>query len=92
MNFFAHQDQARSNTRKLVFLFICAVITLIVITSLLVIGVLTYIESQNEVSINADVLGSKIFFQVSLVVICVIGLGTLIRLGQLRGGGKKKGK
>ncbi|MDC1529471.1 M48 family metallopeptidase [Gammaproteobacteria bacterium] len=88
MNFFAHQDQARSNTRKLVFLFICAVITLIVITSLLVIGVLTYIESQNEVSINADVLGSKIFFQVSLVVICVIGLGTLIRLGQLRGGGK----
>ncbi len=88
MNFFAHQDQARSNTRKLVFLFICAVITLIVITSLLVIGVLTYIETQNEVSINADVLGSKIFFQVSLVVICVIGLGTLIRLAQLRGGGK----
>jgi len=88
MNFFAHQDQARSNTRKLVFLFICAVITLIVVTSLLVIGVLTYIETQNEVSINADVLGSKIFFQVSLVVICVIGLGTLIRLAQLRGGGK----
>lgn len=88
MNFFAHQDQARSNTRKLVFLFICAVITLIVVTSLLVIGVLTYIETQNEVSINADVLGSKIFFQVSLIVIFVIGLGTLIRLAQLRGGGK----
>ena len=88
MNFFAHQDQARSNTRKLVFLFICAVVTLIVITSLLVIGVLTYIQTQNEVSINTDVLGTKIFFQVSLVVICVIGLGTLIRLAQLRGGGK----
>lgn len=88
MNFFSHQDQARRNTRKLVALFLCAVATLIVITSILVIVVLFYAESQMEGGLNAELLTSTIFIQVSLVVIVVIAIGTLIRMGQLRGGGK----
>lgn len=88
MNFFAHQDQARSNTRKLVVLFVCAVITLIIVTSLLVVAVLFYAESQTEMALNTDIFSSKIFIQVSLVVIAVVAIGTLIRFGQLRGGGK----
>ena len=88
MNFFAHQDQARSNTRKLVVLFVCAVITLIIITSFLVVAVLFYAEGQTEMGLNTDVLSSTIFIQVSLVVIAVVAIGTLIRMAQLRGGGK----
>ena len=88
MNFFSHQDEARANTRKLVFLFVCAVLTLIVITSFLVIGVLFYAESQAEIGINTEFLTSTIFIQVSLVVIVVIAIGTLVRMAQLRGGGK----
>jgi Zn-dependent protease with chaperone function len=88
VNFFTHQDQARSNTRKLVFLFLCAVVTLIVITSFLVIAVLLYANTQAEIGLNTEFLTSTIFFQVSLVVIAVVGIGTLVRLGQLRGGGK----
>ena len=88
MNFFAHQDQARSNTRKLVVLFVCAVITLIIITSFLVVAVLFYAEGQTELGLNTDFLSSTIFIQVSLVVIAVVAIGTLIRMAQLRGGGK----
>jgi Zn-dependent protease with chaperone function len=88
MKFFAHQDQARSNTRKLVVLFVCAVITLIIITSFLVVAVLFYAEGQTELGLNTDFLSSTIFIQVSLVVIAVVAIGTLIRMAQLRGGGK----
>jgi Zn-dependent protease with chaperone function len=88
MNFFAHQDQARSNTRKLVVLFVCAVITLIIITSFLVVAVLFYAEGQTELGLNTEFLSSTIFIQVSLVVIAVVAIGTLIRMAQLRGGGK----
>jgi Zn-dependent protease with chaperone function len=87
MNFFALQDQARSNTRKLVFLFGAAVLTLILITSALVVGLIFYAEQQ-EMGLTTDFLTSTIFLQVSLVVIAVVGLGTLYRLAQLRGGGK----
>ncbi|MDG2175179.1 MAG: M48 family metallopeptidase [Gammaproteobacteria bacterium] len=87
MNFFALQDQARSNTRKLVFLFGAAVLTLVLITSALVVGLMFYAEQQ-EMGLTTDFLTSTIFLQVSLVVIAVVGLGTLYRLGQLRGGGK----
>jgi Zn-dependent protease with chaperone function len=87
MNFFALQDQARSNTRKLVFLFCAAVVTLILITSALVVGLMFYAEQQ-EMGLTTNFLTSTIFLQVSLVVLAVVGLGTLYRLGQLRGGGK----
>lgn len=87
MNFFAHQEQARSQTRMLVFLFMAAVLTLIVITSFLVIGVLFYAESQ-ELGMTTEFLSSKVFLVVSLVVLVIVGIGSLFRMGQLRGGGK----
>ena len=72
MNFFAQQDQARSNTRKLIFLFGAAVLTLILITSALVVGLMFYAEQQ-EVGLTNDFLTSTIFLQVSLVVLAVVG-------------------
>jgi len=88
VNFFTHQDQARKNTRKLVVLFLCAIVTLILITSFLVIGILFYADSSGDMGLNREFLSSKIFIQVSIGVIAVVGIGTLYRLAQLSGGGK----
>ena len=89
MNFFAHQDRARSTTRKLVFLFSCAVISLIVITSLLIIFTISFSESAaGEINFDSDLLTSDIFILVSLGVLAVVTLGSLFKLAQLRGGGK----
>lgn len=89
MNFFDHQDRARSTTKKLVFLFSCAVVSLIIITSLLIIFTLSLSESASgEIAINADLFTSDIFIFVGLGVIAVVALGSLFRLAQLRGGGK----
>ena len=89
MNFFTYQDQARSNTRKLVFLFVAAVLSLILITSLLVIFVFAfYGQNQDQFAVNIDLVTSDIFLTASVAVIAVVALGTLFRMGQLRGGGK----
>lgn len=89
MNFFAHQDRARNTTRKLVFLFGCAVISLIIITSLLIIFTIGFTESASgEINFDAAMLKSDVFLLVSLGVITVVTLGSLFRLAQLRGGGK----
>lgn len=88
MDFFSQQDRARSSTRKLVFLFCCAVAVLIIMTSLLIYAVLFYGEANTDISLNAELLFSDLFIKVSLGVIAVIILGTLYRLAQLRGGGK----
>lgn len=87
MNFFAHQDEARSQTRKLVFLFIAAVVTLIVLTSFLVIALFFAAETQ-DAGLSVDMLGSEVFLGVTAVVLAVVGLGTMFRLVQLSGGGK----
>ena len=89
MNFFAQQDRARNTTRKLVFLFCCAVISLIVITSLLIIFTISFSESASgEINFDSELITSDIFILVSLGVIAVVTLGSLFRLAQLRGGGK----
>lgn len=89
MNFFAHQDRARSTTKKLIFLFICAVVSLIVITSILIVFVISVSENASgEVAFNSGLLTSDIFLFVSLGVISVVTLGALFRLAQLKGGGK----
>ena len=46
MNFFESQDRVRRNTAKLVFLFVLAVITLVIMTNLLVMMTLGYINSE----------------------------------------------
>lgn len=89
MNFFAHQDRARSTTRKLVIFFLFAVLTLIIITSLLVFFLLGFSEgSQGQAKFSSAALSSEVFLSVSLAVIAVVALGSLFRMAQLRGGGK----
>jgi Zn-dependent protease with chaperone function len=90
VNFFEHQDRARSSTRKLVLLFVLAVASLIVITTFLVVFILGLAEqggTQVAPGLNTRFLGSDVFLLVSVVVITVVMLGTLYRMTQLRGGG-----
>lgn len=90
MNFFEHQDQARKRTGLLIFLFILAVITLIVMTTLLVaafFGVIGAEQGQTAQSFVSQ-LNPQNFGMVSLGVLGVVGGGTLFKLSQLSGGGK----
>ena len=88
MDFFQHQDQARSSTRKLVVLFALAVLSLIIFTTLLIYGLFFYAENSADIGFNADILFSEIFLKVALGVCAVVALGSLFRLAQLRGGGQ----
>jgi Zn-dependent protease with chaperone function len=91
VNFFEHQDRARSSTKLLVFLFVCAVVTLILITAFVIVFTLELSNDGNSgvaPAFNQAFLTSDVFLIVSTVVVVVVGLGTLFRLAQLRGGGK----
>lgn len=89
MNFFEHQDRARSSTRVLVFLFICAIIALVVVTTLLVIVLLSLFDQGSTApGLNQALFTSDITFAVSAVVVTVVLLGSLYRLTQLRAGGR----
>ncbi|MDT8399603.1 MAG: M48 family metallopeptidase [Pseudomonadales bacterium] len=89
MDFFSHQDRARSSTRLLIFLFCCAVATLILMTSFLVMALLFAQDSASqEPAVALDFFASPLFARISLGVIAVVVLGSLYRLAQLRGGGK----
>lgn len=91
MNFFEHQDKARSSTKLLVLLFSCAVAALIAITTLVIILTLGLVEAQaTSARFSLDQLQAapEVFLGVSVVVISIVMLGTVFRLGQLRGGGK----
>ncbi len=89
MNFFAHQDRAKSTTKKLVFLFVCAIVSLIIITSLLIIFALGLTQgSSGQIELSSEFVTSDIFILVSLGVIALVACGSLFRLAQLKGGGK----
>jgi Zn-dependent protease with chaperone function/uncharacterized tellurite resistance protein B-like protein len=91
MNFFEHQDRARSSTKLLVFLFACAVAALITITTLVIIAALGLVEAKADHArpvLEQLQAAPEVFLGVSIVVVSIVMLGTLFRLGQLRGGGK----
>lgn len=91
MNFFEHQDQARKRTGQLVFLFCLAVLTLIIMTTLLVAAFFGYVNTEqagNGAVAFFEQLNSKNFAMVSFGVLVIVGGGTLFKLSQLSAGGK----
>lgn len=89
MNFFEHQDRARSTTRKLVLLFSLGIASLILVTSFFVVFVVSFSQSSGEpLAFDQALLNSEIFLVVGVVVIAVVLLGTMFRMRQLRGGGR----
>ncbi|WP_317930936.1 M48 family metallopeptidase [Halioxenophilus sp. WMMB6] len=100
MDFFRHQDQARRNTWLLVTLLIAAVISLIVITSLVATLFLHYFEIGDHSQLGAGEYGGnlwqawwaslsgKVVVASSLIITTSIALASLIQAYQLKRGGE----
>lgn len=86
MDFFEHQDRARRNTGRLVMLFIAAVVGIIALTypviAMVVVGI-----SQDSGD-QAGIWQPDLFIAVTAAVLAVVTMGSLFKLGQLRGGGR----
>ena len=80
MNFFKAQDKARKYTRRLIFLFILAVVSLIALTNLLLIGTLAFLGSNEEQSFYSTFVNSV---DVNVVVVISIGVSLLVIIGSL---------
>ena len=94
MDFFAHQDRARRNTRWLVGLMVVAFVATVVLVYMLVIAVA--LGGQHDDSQAAGgLLGRTSWWQPDLFVLVtsgvtfVIGGGSLYKTAQLSGGGEK---
>lgn len=88
MNFFEAQEQARKSSRLLVWWFIIAVITVILVMYVLAVWALRYVEPD---TVRGAALSgwwdSTLFTWVTVVVGGVILVGSLIKLSQLSAGG-----
>jgi Zn-dependent protease with chaperone function len=93
MNFFEHQDQARRQSRWLVFLFILAVLIIIVVIDiavLLAFGVMNS-EGRQQVLFSMDSIRSNAstLLAGALVTAAVIAIASLFKTASLRSGGGK---
>jgi Zn-dependent protease with chaperone function len=90
MNFFEAQDRVRRNTSKLVFLFALAVIALVIMTNLLVMMTLGYINSEQLQSGETLIqqMDWRVFVTVSAGVGVVVLVGSLYKIMALSAGGK----
>ncbi len=89
MNFFEHQDQARRQTRVLVVLFALAVIAIALVMNLVVLVVFGHTPSPGSSPFSPAtwVQNGSLIAWTSLITGLVIGLASLYRSAQLRGGG-----
>lgn len=83
MNFFDHQAQARRKSRRMIWLFVLAVLVIVVAINLVVITVLglTAKPGQTMQSVMPAMLGS------TLITLGVVGIGSLYKTLSLREGG-----
>lgn len=95
MNFFEHQDLARRNTRRLVFLMVLAVLSLITVTTLLVAVVLYYFQydpmqpaAGNVLTQSLSALSWELLGYITLGIGTVVLAGSLFKLLQLNAGGR----
>ena len=82
MNFFAQQERARSHTKRMLFLFVLAVATIVLAVD--VVMVIAF-GSVGRHSRPADFTGALIVS--TAIVLAVIGLSTLYKISTLRSGG-----
>ena len=80
MNFFKAQDQARKNTTRLIFLFILAIISLVILTNILIIGTFAYMDT-NETDSFSTVF--DIYFTQNSVLVISVGVSLLILIGSI---------
>lgn len=82
MNFFEHQDQARRNTVRLVGLFFAAIAAMIAALYLSIVITLRSFSQGRTTWWQPE-----LFMLISLLILCIIGYGSLTKMFQLRQGG-----
>jgi Zn-dependent protease with chaperone function len=87
MNFFEYQEQARKNTRWLIFLFILAVISLIALTDILV--VFFYYALSSEYNSDATPLPFDFHIYIAITISVIVLLASLYRMTEMDGGGPR---
>ena len=87
MDFFQHQQQARTSTRKLIFLFGLAVLSLLIMTNLLVMFAFGFFDSEVSSVTILNQLDWNVFLSVSAVVVSVIFIGSVYKISSLSSGG-----
>ena len=89
-DFFERQDIARRNTGRLVFLFVLAVLAIMVSIYLLLVVTMGYLSRDPETgAIDWSLTGDLQLVGIAVVgTLVVVGGGTLFKIAQLRGGGR----
>jgi Zn-dependent protease with chaperone function/uncharacterized tellurite resistance protein B-like protein len=87
MDFFTAQDHARRNTGRLVFFFLLAVLSLIILTNLLVMVTLGYFNSGSLEAGSPLPFDWQLFCGIGGAVLLVVAGGTLYKISALSRGG-----
>lgn len=89
MNFYARQEAARQRTRRLVLLFVLAVVAVTAAVNLVVLTLLASGEAEGFTLPTAEWLGRHpgSIFVTTVLVLAVIGVSSLYKSTVLRGGG-----
>jgi Zn-dependent protease with chaperone function len=87
MNFFAQQELARSHTRRMLILFVLAVVCIIGAIDIVLMIAFSAAGHGRHASFNSPSLQPQVMFWASAIVLAVIGLSTLYKVSSLRGGG-----
>ncbi len=89
MNFFEHQDRARTSTTRLLLLFVVAIATLVVGTSYVVALALAAMQAKSGRHVEFGMaLPPDILLGTATVIVSVVLLGALYRIAQLHSGGR----
>jgi Zn-dependent protease with chaperone function len=87
MNFFAQQERARSHTRRMLILFVLAVVCIIGAIDIVLMIAFSAAGHDRHQSFGSPSLQPQVMFWASALVLAVIGLSTLYKVSSLRGGG-----
>lgn len=89
MNFYARQAEARQQTRRLVVLFVIAIIAVMIAVNFVVLTLIASLEGEGVGVPNGPWLAShpRAIVFTSILVLAVIGLSSLYKSTALRGGG-----
>lgn len=88
MDFFESQEVARKQTGRLIFLFVLAVLGIVVMNYVVIATMLGYVEQQTEFKITgAHLLNWKLFTIILAGTIVIIAGGSTFKVAQLAAGG-----
>ena len=87
MNFFAQQERARSHTRRMLILFVLAVVAIVGAVDLVLMIAFGAIGHDRQHRLNFGAVQPQAIFWASAAVLLLIGLCTMYKVASLRGGG-----